>query len=177
MTASSAGTPLILSILSLVVSLVVGVGAVLMARANLQRQIQVAAREAWMREFRERVAQFLTAIMNDHNARTTGGEEVAGAGTLAFHVTSLLIAEKGPLYAEFLRVLRGLLVASNDLDLAELSKRSGEVSIAAATILQMERAVIDAIIADTLTAVWCARAAARWSRLMAWCRGRPRFPT
>ena len=58
MTAAS-GTPLILSILSLVVSLVVGVGAVIMARANLQRQIQVAAREAWMREFREKVAILL----------------------------------------------------------------------------------------------------------------------
>ena len=60
MTAAS-GTPLILSILSLVVSLVVGIGAVLMARANLQRQIQVTAREAWMREFREQVAALLSA--------------------------------------------------------------------------------------------------------------------
>ena len=48
--ASPVGTPLILSVLSLMVSLVVGGGAVLMARANLQRQIRAASREAWMRD-------------------------------------------------------------------------------------------------------------------------------
>ena len=38
----------------------------LMARANLQRQIQAAAREAWMREFREQVALFLTWKLELH---------------------------------------------------------------------------------------------------------------
>jgi len=41
----------------------VAILAVLVARANVQRQLQVAAREAWMREFREQVAQFLTSVM------------------------------------------------------------------------------------------------------------------
>ena len=68
MTAVSSGTPLILSLLSLVVSLVVGVGGVLMARENLQRQIQVAARETWMREFRKHAVAFISsfAALRDH---------------------------------------------------------------------------------------------------------------
>jgi hypothetical protein len=59
MIATASGTPLVISVLALGVSL----AAVLVARANLQRQLQVAAREAWMREFREQVAQFLTSVM------------------------------------------------------------------------------------------------------------------
>jgi hypothetical protein len=66
---AASGTSLVLSVLSLVVSLVVGVGALLMARANLQRQIQVTAREAWMREFREKVSAFLTWEYEVHRLR------------------------------------------------------------------------------------------------------------
>jgi hypothetical protein len=40
----------------------VAILAVLVARANVQRQLQAAAREAWMREFREQVAQFLASL-------------------------------------------------------------------------------------------------------------------
>ena len=78
MTAASSGTPLILSVLALVLALVSAVGsiaAVLMARANVQRQIKVAAREAWLREFREQAAQFLTSVMR--RARTEGGARAA----------------------------------------------------------------------------------------------------
>ena len=59
--ASPAGTPLILIVLALCISFLSAVGsiaAVLMARANLLRQIQVTAREGWMREFRKQVAEF-----------------------------------------------------------------------------------------------------------------------
>lgn len=62
--------PLILSVLSLVVSVVVGIGALLVARANLHRQIQVAAREAWMREFREKVSVFLIWALEFHGKRS-----------------------------------------------------------------------------------------------------------
>ena len=64
--AAPAGTPLILIVLSLGISFLAAMGsiaAVLMARANLQRQIQVAAREAWMREFREQVAALVTSTV------------------------------------------------------------------------------------------------------------------
>jgi hypothetical protein len=37
--------------------------SVVMARANLQRQITVAAREAWMRDFCEQVARFITNVL------------------------------------------------------------------------------------------------------------------
>jgi hypothetical protein len=65
MTATSpSGTPLIISILSLVVAIL----AVFVARSNVQRQIQVTAREAWIREFREQVA---TLLANGANADRT----------------------------------------------------------------------------------------------------------
>jgi hypothetical protein len=54
--ASPVGTPLTLSVLSLVMAIL----AVLVARSNVQRQIQVTAREAWMHEFREQVATALS---------------------------------------------------------------------------------------------------------------------
>jgi hypothetical protein len=54
-------TATILAVLSLVVSLVVGIGAWVVALANVQRQLQVAAREAWRREFREKVAVLLAS--------------------------------------------------------------------------------------------------------------------
>ena len=65
MTATSyAGAPLIIAVLALGVSFLSAIGsiaAVLVARANLQRQIQATGREAWMREFREQVAVLLSA--------------------------------------------------------------------------------------------------------------------
>jgi hypothetical protein len=43
---------------------VVAILAVFVSRSNVQRQIQVAAREAWMREFREQVAAFIRVEMS-----------------------------------------------------------------------------------------------------------------
>ena len=48
-----------LVVLPIVISFLAAVGsiaAVLMSRANLKRQLQVAAQEAWMREFRQHAA-------------------------------------------------------------------------------------------------------------------------
>jgi hypothetical protein len=71
MTAASSGTPLTISVLALVVAILAVFFGPLIARANVQRQIQVASREAWMREFREQVAQFLTSVMR--GVRTEAG--------------------------------------------------------------------------------------------------------
>ena len=101
----------------------------LVARANTQRQIQVTAREAWMREFREHVAQFIAGTANtDH---VTAGTREAGEvhadgdaratrlviGELVENVRAtqsstsavrLLIAEKGAQYVEFVEVMNRL---------------------------------------------------------------------
>jgi hypothetical protein len=126
MTAAPSGTPLILSVLSLVVSLVVGIGAVLMARANLQRQIQAAAREAWMREFRENVALLLTS---ENATRAAARQRII-----------LLIAERDArqLPAEnFFDALQRFLDASGD------EKAADALTMAAAAILQHERYLIE----------------------------------
>ena len=83
--APPAGTPLILIVLSLGISFLAAMGsiaAVLMARANLQRQIQVAARETWIREFREQVVTLMAAkaapgfFDPDDQSRGGGGDRL-----------------------------------------------------------------------------------------------------
>lgn len=203
--ASPAGTPLIISFLALDVSFLSAVGWIattIMARVNLQRQIQVASREAWMREFREQVAAILsghaafrenapplqteltsaemrkqTATLDDAGRQRAAEaqkrlDELNDAMRRPYQVIRLLIAEKGLQYATFRGAADRLLTAPTP----QAGVRHDEVETAAEQILQVERAVIDAIIADSLTAVWRARAAARWSRFVAWCCNRPRFP-
>ena len=55
-------------ILSLAATILAVFFGPLIARANVQRQLQAAAREAWMREFREQVVALLTsfAAFRDH---------------------------------------------------------------------------------------------------------------
>jgi hypothetical protein len=48
-----------IAVLSLVVAILAVFFGPLLARANLQRQLQVTAWEAWMREFREQLAVLL----------------------------------------------------------------------------------------------------------------------
>jgi hypothetical protein len=50
-----------ISVLSLVVAILAVFFGPLVARASVQRQIRVTSREAWMREFREKVAEFLSS--------------------------------------------------------------------------------------------------------------------
>jgi hypothetical protein len=103
MTAASSGTPLILSVLALVLALVSTVGsiaAMLMARANVQWQTAVAARETWMREFREQVAALLASqdALGQHSDNT-GPEvpqrnaEIKHARRSAYHRIRLLFAK------------------------------------------------------------------------------------
>lgn len=176
--ASPAGTPLILAVLALGIAFLSAVGslaAVLMARANVHRQIEVATREACMREFREQVAQVLAGIMN---AKAAGGaladaavaSEIARAATVSFHAVGLLIAEKGTQYGGFMEIMNRLLVVANRpadaTDWFDLPDRITEVSVAAANILRQERAL-------TEVNAWPS-----WSRFVAWLRrDPPRFPT
>ena len=60
-----------ISVLSLVVAILAVFFGPLVGRANIQRQLQVTSREAWMRDFREQVAQFLTSVMR--RARAEAG--------------------------------------------------------------------------------------------------------
>ena len=53
-----------ISVLSLVVAILAVVGP-LVARANTQRQIRAAARETWMREFRQHAAEMLRGPQYD----------------------------------------------------------------------------------------------------------------
>ena len=157
--ATPTGTPLI-SVLSLVVAIL----AMLATLVNVRLQLKAAAREAWMREFREQVAQLLTAIINGHIIKKEGGAvtadvgvrvEIAGSTSSSFQAISLLIAEKGLHHTGFMLKLSDLLVAYN-LNEPDLSGLINKVSSAAADILQRERAAADPL-----------------SRFMAWCRRKP----
>jgi hypothetical protein len=111
-------------------------------------------------------------------ARAEGGtaaeaEEIRSA-TLSFHVTKLLIAEKAPQYDEFERLINRLLAATGAGATAppELVNEFGNK---AADILRRERGLIEAnkrMIPSFGAIGW-----PPWSRFVAWCRGRPRFPT
>jgi hypothetical protein len=114
----------LLSILSLVVSLL----AVLVARENMRRQLKVAAQETWVREFRSQVADLISrsdALRNygitiNH---TTGGDpekekrlaELHDALTPSFHNIRLLVAEKGK-YDGFIRKIEAMLLDIRDED-------------------------------------------------------------
>ena len=150
---SSGGTPLIIAVLALGISSLSAIGsiaAVLVARANMQRQIQATAREAWMREFRERVA---TLLANEHLLhalrRQTYGiaeaerhlSELEAMRVTAHQVIILLIAElaqRGLPHSEFTEALGRFLSAPGEKEAAD------ELTIAAAVILMGERAAIEA---------------------------------
>jgi len=147
MTAAS-GTPLILSVLAVGISFLSALGsiaAVLMARANLQRQIVVAAREAWMREFREQAAQHLTSVMRIPRTRGTEAQLVEiRSATLSSHVIKLLLAEKAPQYDGFERIMNRLLEATGPGAERASPERVAEFGSNAAHILRNERALIEA---------------------------------
>jgi hypothetical protein len=176
--ASSAGTPLILLVLALGISFLSAAGsiaAVLTARANVQRQIRVTAREAWMREFREQIAAFhandaaIEGLAIDRAAYSDERmHELLAARSRADSIIRLLIAERGR-YSNFIDNLE-----------RQYGSHPGDMVAffpAAEEILRRERAAIEA------PGMWGARLrsvldTARWSRFVAWCRrDPPRFPT
>jgi hypothetical protein len=163
-----------ISVLSLIVAILAVFFGPLVAIANVQRQIRATAREAWMREFRERVSQFRTSVML--RARAEGGtaaeaEEIRSA-TLSFHVTKLLIAEKAPQYDEFERLINRLLAATGRAGERAPPELVNEFGNTAASILRRERGLIEAkqrmIIPGFGAFGWPS-----WARFVAWCRRDP----
>jgi hypothetical protein len=205
--APSAATPLILIVLALGISFLSAVGsiaAVLMARANLFRQIQVTAREGWMREFREQVAEFcgLEVARRKHERSLLAGNLDRRPLLIAANdamepckaAIRLLIAEKGAQYELFVSVMEKLAAAKDAV--AETYFR--ELTEAAAAILRCERAAIEDLgmwrlrlqhwrknrklwkLAPRTMATLTGDEAPSdpWSRFVAWlCRPPPRFPT
>ena len=82
------------------------------------------------------------------------------------HTLRLLIAEKGTQYATLIPVMERVLEAE-PLDAAA---RVHEFYDSVEAILQRERAAIEAPGRRVLGTV-------KWPRFVAWCFGRPRFPT
>ncbi len=167
--AAPAGTPLFISELSLVVTVLVAFVGPFVVWRVATRQIRVAAREAWAREFREHVAQVLAGIMN---AKAAGGDAAAAeirAATVSYQTVGLLIAEKGTQYEGFMEVMNRLLGVANrppdPTDRFDVPNRITEVRVAAANILRQERALPGV------------NAWPPWSRLRTWACGRPHFPT
>lgn len=199
---SPTGTPPFLIVLPIVISFLaalVSIAAVLVARSNVQRQITATARQNWMREFREQVAGFLGSFATytekalwfaefHQPGSARSSEDVAATDRERheandemrrhFHVIRLLIAEQGPQHdATFIPAIERLLQAPAQ----QVSARAEELTSVAERILQRERAAIDAApegrrlrLRRWLGAVemW-----PTWSRFVAWCRGRPRWPT
>jgi hypothetical protein len=178
-----------ISVLSLVVAALAVFFGPVVAWANVQRQIQVAAREAWMREFREQVAAFRDSFeafvlaKPDEEAKSPEArlqlDKEHREMRHHYMVLRLLIAEKGQRYQDFIQKM-GPTFSVTQID--QMIARVGELISAAADILQRERAAI-----ETDPGAWRtvrtdlgleAAPWRPWSQLMAWLRrGPPRFPT
>jgi hypothetical protein len=185
--ASPAGTPLILIVLALCISFLSAVGsiaAVLMSRANLQRQIRVVSREAWMREFREKVSILSAAkqaLEESHyyNAEFSRGDrrsaEIFDVMNPSYHAIRLLMAERGTDNAAFILVTDQFVYSTVDFE-EHARKFAGAVE----DILRSERAAIEA------PGRWYPWPRQRlgagkqwrpWSQLRVWLRrDPPRFP-
>jgi hypothetical protein len=166
-----------ISILSLVIAILAAFFGPLIAWANVQRQIGVAAGEAWMREFREQVAALLAGhqmFVREAERHTTGDPEkqqrldnANDAMRIPYHAIRLLVAERGPQHAELARAMEALIRTPRD----ELNSRAQEVTTAAAAILQSERAATAAdpgVWRMLLTTLGVSQQP--WSRLVAWLR-------
>jgi hypothetical protein len=140
----------IVPVLALVVTVLVALVAPLTTWLVAQRQIGVTAREAWMREFREQLAALLSimAVHRDH-MRTHSSEDPEKVKRLAeindamlphWHTLRLLIAEKGPQYAEFMPTFE----CAMNAPVMAAAARVHELYTAAEDILRRERAAIAA---------------------------------
>jgi hypothetical protein len=139
-----------ISVLSLVVAILAVFFGPLIARANVQRQLQVAAREAWMREFREQVAAMLTSrqalgrrvsLLGRTAVDDPEQERQRDALYLAFDQLRLLLAEKGAQHETMLETANRLVQE----DYGNKAEPWHKFAADAADILRHERA---AIVAD-----------------------------
>jgi hypothetical protein len=178
-----------ISVLSLVVAILAVFFGPLVARANVQRQIRATAREAWMREFREKVAMFLIqslAMRGHQKARdlpiTDPAGKAAHESLLAleqcFYVIHLLIQERGIQHQKFLPPLSNL--HNKALSGEPRASEAAVLQSVAGIILQRERSAIEvpgrwrSWLRHRLGAVKQWRP---WSQLRAWLRrDPPRFP-
>ena len=137
-------------VLSLVVAILAVFIGPLVTWAVTRQQIAVTARETWMREFREKVAVFLSssAAFRVHVKHHTTGDpekekrlaEINDAGTPSYHTICLLVAEKGSQYAAFVQIMDRLGAAAPE----KAAFHVREVGAAAEDILRRERAAIAA---------------------------------
>jgi hypothetical protein len=144
---------MVISILSLLVAVLAVFFGPLVAWTVARQQITVAARETWLRTFREQVAALISAYdaflvhVMPPNGHTTGDpekekrlRELHDAQRVPFHTIRLLIAETGQ-HHDFISSLSSLLTAPSN----QVSSRRDAVFQAAEDILCRERA---AIVAD-----------------------------
>ena len=151
----------------------VAILAVLTAWANVQRQISTTAREAWMRELREKAALLLSIQRNLWAGQSLEDGldlEMISQRDLARQTLRFLVAEKGQ-YGDLDqatdRLLRaGLNVPGNEF-LPSIEAAENEFTDKVIDILRRERAA--------MVSPWRPWS---WSRLKVWLeRSPPRFPT
>lgn len=143
MTATS--HPSLIPILSLVVAILAVFFGPLVARANVQRQIEVAAREAWMREFREKAAQVVAwwdafeLLKRADKANDAAMAERLDALLLAFHAMRFLVLEKGGQHAQFQEAMDRFLHSPDD----QKEQHLPQIAVAVGEVLLRERAAIE----------------------------------
>jgi hypothetical protein len=149
-------------------------------RANVVRQIRATARDAWKREFREQVSEYLVcvealALLREQREIATGSprEQYDQRNTEVFdgvfrhiHHISLLVHEKGE--SDLSRELMSHLHGAIKDQLNKFAHTQAIQSIAV-EMLQREHAAKQS--------VWCAlRQWLQRSRLKTWATGKPQFP-
>jgi hypothetical protein len=170
-----------ISVLALVVTILVAFVSPVVVWAVARQQIVVAAREAWMREFREQVAAIIAcyARVQDIPAADLDAKDEDTAHVLELircvHVLRLLIHERGAQYEEFRRIVD---IFHNRIGDVEPDKAAMKSFIAGAEgILRRERAAIE-IDPGVWRVLWTSLGIGAvkwrpWSRFMAWCRRAP----
>ena len=195
-----------ISVLSLVVAILAVFFGPLVTWEVARQQIRGAAREAWMRDFREKVSEYLTgygayrdnaghlqgeirraeaAFQAGSDSRLQSGAEARrrladlyAAMARPHNAILLLIAEHGEEYVAFIKFIERMKEIS-EASTSEAAAAMSEFTEEAVAILQRERAAIEAD-----PGMWRALRNRLgtigwqpWSRFVAWSRGRPRFPT
>ena len=192
-----------ISVLSLVVAILAVFFGPLVTWEVTRQQIRGAVREAWMRDFREKVSEYLTGygayrdnagllreeIRRAELAFKSWGESAVEARRRLANLYAamarphnailLLIAEQGNEYVAFIEFIERVKNISEESASEAAAASVSEFTEAAVAILQRERAAIEAD-----PGMWRALrnrlGTIGWqplSRLVAWCRGPPRPPT
>ncbi len=137
------------SFLALVIAVLAVFVGPMVTWAVARQQIAVAARETWIRDFRECVATLITAydefVLFTRTYSSTDPQQVQklallnSAQRLPYHQIRLLIAGHDQAHPSFPDLVDGMLQSETD---ANAVRRNGVVE-AAAAILRQERAIIE----------------------------------